>query len=45
MPLSIKLQEKRSSDGLDLFSHAVTGLTDKNSAEIDGYMHCKTVSP
>lgn len=46
MPLSIRLQKKRASNCLDLFSCAVTGLTDKNnSAEIDGYVHGKTVSP
>lgn len=40
MPLSIRLQKKRSSNCLDLFSRAVTGLTDKNNcAEVDGCVH------
>lgn len=46
MPLSIRLQKKRSSNCLDLFSHAVTGLTDKNnSAEVDVCVRLKTLSP
>lgn len=45
MPLSIRLQKKRSSNSPDLFSPADMGLTDKNnSAEVDGRVQCKTAS-
>lgn len=45
MPLSSRLQKKRSSDCLDHFADVGTGWPDKNnSAEIDGCLHCKTVS-
>lgn len=45
IPVSIRLQKKRSADCLDLFADAGRRWPDKNnSAEIDGCLHCKTVS-